>query len=181
MKSKILDLPVIRQSTTYTCNCTCLQAILCYYGIDQRENQLAKLMNVTFKNSDEVHPKKIMRAAAKFGLKTEYRKMSIADLRNYIDKGIPIIVNFQAWSPAANPKYGYGQDKNGHYAVVIGYNTKNLIFSDPASFYKTCLPYGEFATRWHDGDTTDSDYSNMGIIIYGKTPMYNRRLIKKTE
>jgi len=180
MKSKILDFPVIRQSTTYTCNCACLQAILCYYGIDKREGQLAKLMNVTYRNSAEVHPKKIIKAARKFGLKTEYKKMSIATLRNYIDKDIPIIVNFQAW-PTGKQKFDPSKDNNGHYAIIIGYNTKNLIFSDPCSFYKTYLPYGEFAVRWHDGNTTDPDYSNMGIVIYGKKPVYNSKIIKKIE
>jgi ABC-type bacteriocin/lantibiotic exporter with double-glycine peptidase domain len=175
----MLDFPIIRQSTTYTCNCACLQACLCYYGIDKREGELAKLMNVTAENSNEVHPKKIIKTAQKFGLKAEYLKLTKEDIIDYINDDIPVIVNFQAWSEDKDPDYSYGKDSEGHYAIIIGYDGKNFIFSDPCSFYKTSLSYKEFEERWHDGYPEDEDYDHMGIILYGKKPVFDSKLIKK--
>ena len=173
---KILDFPIIRQSTIYTCSCASLAGILCYYGFNKRERQLANLMYVN-QDSQEIHPRRIIRAARKFGLKARYAKLTIDDLIGYINKNIPVVVNFQSWSDAKIPDYT--TDNNGHYATVIGYCEKKrwLIFSDPASFYRTYLSWDEFELRWHDGNVGDSDYDHRGIIIWGKGTMYNSNKI----
>jgi len=177
---KILDFPIIRQSTRYSCICTALQSYLCYYGIDKREKQLMNEMNVN-NNTVEMHPKKILRIARKYGFKALYKKLTIDDVIDYIKNNIPVIVNFQAWS--SSPKPDYSKDDNGHYAVVIGFNNKkrHLIFSDPSCYNKCYLSYNEFEKRWHDGDTTDYDYDHRGIIIWGKNPKFNSKKIVKLK
>jgi predicted double-glycine peptidase len=42
-KIELLNLPDVRQSKTYTCGPSSLQAVLMYYGIEKREDILAEL------------------------------------------------------------------------------------------------------------------------------------------
>lgn len=173
---KILDFPIIRQSTLDTCSCACVQACLCYYGINRREGQIRSMMKVE-KNAQEVHPRKIVSALKKFGLKAAYSKIKLEDLISYVDYGNPTIVNLQAWYKSKHPDYS--KDNDGHYAVAIGYdvNKKRIIFSDPASFHKTYLEYEELEARWHDGNKDDWDYDHMGVVVYGRKPKYDSNKI----
>jgi len=179
-KIKILDFPVIRQSTRYSCSCASLQACLCYYGIDQREKQLIDQMHIN-KETLEIHPIKIVKMAKKYGLKARYKKLSIDSLIYYINNNIPVIINFQAWSRAATPDYT--TDNNGHYAVVIGYdrNKRIIVFSDPSSYNKCYMPYDELNLRWHDGLKEDYDYDHRGIVIWGLKPQFNSKKIVRLE
>jgi ABC-type bacteriocin/lantibiotic exporter with double-glycine peptidase domain len=175
---KILDFPVIRQSTLDTCSCASVQACLCYYGFDHREGQIRRLMRVE-RNTQEVHPRKIVKILNRFGLKAGYRKLTLNDLITYIDKGVPVIINLQAWYKTKDPDYS--KDNDGHYAVAVGYDAakRRIIFSDPACFYKTYLSYTELEKRWHDGDKVDSkgnevwDYDYMGIAVWGKKSIFS--------
>ena len=168
---KILDFPIVRQSSIDSCSCACVESCLCYFGFDYRENQIRNVMGIGA-HPQEIHPKKMIKALNHFGLKTKYEKLTINDLVGYIDKDMPVILNIQAWSTSKHPDWN--TDLNGHYAVAIGYDNKKkmIIFSDPASFYKTYLFYGELEKRWHDGDSKEPDYSNMGIVVYGKSAKY---------
>jgi len=176
---KIIDYPIVRQSTTYTCGVACVQAALCYYGINKREGQLLKM---TEADRDGVSPDKIVKAIKQFGLKATYKKLTIEDLILFVDKDIPVIVNFQAWSNSDTPDY-LTTNKDGHYATVIGYNERRkiLIFSDSSSYYKTFLTYSEFESRWHDGNKSDWDYDHMGIVVKGRRHVYRSDKIKRTE
>lgn len=177
---KILNFPIIRQSTRYSCICAAFQSCLCYYGIDRREKQIINEMHIN-DSTPEIHPRKIIKIAKKYKLKASYKKLTINNILQYIKNNIPVIVNFQAWSSSKNPNYAV--DNNGHYAVVIGFNDKKqiLIFSDPSSYNKCYLSYKEFDFRWHDGDKADYDYDHMGIIIYGKSPVFNNDKIIKIK
>lgn len=172
---KILDFPTIRQSTTFTCSCSSMQACLCYYGFDYREEQIRRLMRID-RNTREIHPRKMVRVIKKLGLDAAYMKLALNDLIAHIDNDVPVIVGLQAWSESKKPNYNL--DNDGHYVVAIGYSEACVFFSDPASFYKTYLSYAELEERWHDGDKFDKsgkeiwDYSHMGIVVWGKKPVY---------
>lgn len=178
--SVILDFPTVRQSTLDTCSCASIQACLAYYGIDRREITLRNMMNIN-RYVQEVRPQKMVKVLKKHGVNGKYRKLSISDLKRYIKRGIPVIVNFQAWSTATDPDYS--SDDNGHYATVIGFDDakKCLIFSDSASFNKTWISYDEFEQRWHDGYPDRWDYKHMGIVVKGRRASYNSRRIVKGE
>ena len=170
-----LDFPIIRQSTLDTCSCASVQACLCYYGIDCREEQIRNVMQVR-RNDQEIHPRKIVRAFRHFGLISVYGKLALNDLMAYVDRGTPVIINLQAWYKTKNPDFSL--DNDGHYAVVIGYDKRRIIFSDPASFYKTYLSFGELEKRWHDGDKGDWDYDHMGIVVFGKKSYRSEKIIR---
>lgn len=169
---KILDFPVIRQSTLDTCSCACVQACLCYYGFNHREGQIRNLMRVK-RNPAEVHPRKIVKVIKHFNLKARYKRFTIDEVIQSINLGVPVVLNIQAWSDSKDPSY-YEQDNSGHYATAIGYDEKKkrIIFSDPCSFLKVYLSYEELEKRWHDGNKTDLDYDHMGVAVWGKKPSY---------
>jgi len=57
--------------------------------------------------------------------------MTLNDIRNFIDNGIPVIVLIQAW---AESLVDYSQDwEDGHYAVAIGYDRDTIYFMDPST------------------------------------------------
>ena len=173
---KILDFPVVRQSTVDTCSCATVQACLCYYGFNHREGQIRGLMHVD-RTTQEIHPRKMVKVIKHFGLKALYRKLTPVDIMSYIDEGKPIILNLQAWYRSRHPNYT--EDRNGHYAVAIGYDIDKgrVIFADPASFHRTYLTYEQLEKRWHDGERGTWDYDHMGIVVWGTTPKYSSNKI----
>lgn len=173
----ILDFPIVRQSTMDTCSCACVQSCLGYYGFNLREGQIRNLMHVQ-RNDQEIHPRKIVKAFKHFGLKSVYRKLTLNELMEYVDAETPVIINLQAWYRSKHPDFS--QDNNGHYAVAIGYDRvkSRIIFSDPASFFKTYLSFEELEKRWHDGDKTDWDYDHMGVVVFGKKSYSSEKIIR---
>jgi len=178
MNTKIIETPDLRQAYTYTCGASALQTILFYYGEDIREGYLAKELNTTSDWGTE-HTS-IEKIALKYGLKLDMRKMTADDLKNFIDKKIPVILAIQAWSD--NKKIDYKNDyDDGHYVVAIGYNKKGFIFEDPSSVGRGFLTYEELETRWHDIDKAGKPLEHLGIAIYGKPVKYNLNLIEHID
>jgi len=119
----------------------------------------------------------IEKTIKKYGLKYESREMTVEEIKSSIDKEIPVIVVLQAW---AKRKVNWKKDwKDGHYVVVIGYNSKGFIFEDPSSFERTSLTYGEFKKRWHDVSSEGKRYVHYGISVFGKKPKYDSKKIVK--
>jgi predicted double-glycine peptidase len=89
--------------------------------------------------------------------------MRLDDLRDFIDKGEPVIVLIQAW---AESPVDYSRDwEDGHYVVAIGYDRDNVYFMDPSTLGNyTYLPNREFFDRWHDEDA-GVQLNHFGMII----------------
>ncbi len=166
---KILNFPERRQTYSYDCGATAIEAVLNYYGINVRENMVMKIAK-TDKTGTTI--KHIIKVAEQFKLKADSRQMTIPELKSYIDKKIPIIVPMQAWTTKKIPDRKNIR-KSGHYVVVIGYDSKKLYFEDPAVCYRTYLTYKEFLERWHDEDYRHKRYEQHGIAVYSKKPLYS--------
>jgi hypothetical protein len=75
----------------------------------------------------------------------------------------------------------------GHYLVVIGVDSRNLYFEDPALLgTRGVIPVHEFPDRWHyrrkgtgPGDP-DRDYIHPGIRIAGESPAPSSRYTRIT-
>lgn len=120
------------------------------------------------KNGTTVHGvKKVLK---QYGLAVKAEdKMSIANLKSYLDKKIPVIIALQAWT--LKKSIDWEKDwNNGHYAVAIGYDAKKIYFEDPSSVVRTYLTYNELEKRWHDVDARGVKYINFGLAVYGKKP-----------
>jgi len=167
---KVLDFPDVRQSRSYTCGASALQAILYYYGLSFREDELEALLHIDPKNGTA--PRDIVRLCQHFALNVDEKQhMTIADLKSYLKRKIPVLVTMQAWN---NTLQSYHKLWNsGHYSVVIGIISDFVIFEDPSLIGRGVLTINEFMDRWHDIDKYGHHYINYGIAIYGKRIKYH--------
>lgn len=165
---KKLVFPNLRQTFNYDCGAKALQTVFFYYGIDTKENVIMKLAR-TSKSGTPILG--IEQTIKKYGLRSISKKMTIDELKTFIDKKIPVIVAVQAWSKKKNVDW----KKNftdGHYVVVIGYDQKKFLFEDPAVMARTFLTYKEFEERWHD-KIAGKKHIQHGIAIFGKNPCFH--------
>ena len=169
---KILKMPRLRQTFNYDCGAITIQSVLAYYGIEIREDSIMKMAR-TKKSGTKI--KNIIEVAEKHGLKCISKEMTINEVKEFIKKGIPVILALQAWTE--DKKVNWEKKwKDGHYVVAIGYKKDTILFNDPSSFNITYLKYDELEKRWHDMDVNGKKYYNYGIAIYGKKPKYKKKI-----
>ncbi len=171
MVNKIIHIPNLRQNYDYDCGVAAVQSVLAYYGIEERSDKIIKIAKTTEKDGTPI--KGILGCFKKYGLKTASKKMTIDEVKKYIDKKILVILVLQAWTSKKNVNWEENWD-DGHYAVAIGYTKNRIIFEDPSSFNHTYLNFKELEKRWHDTDKDGKKYLNHGIVILGKKPKFER-------
>ena len=165
-----LAVPDVRQATDYTCGVAALQAVLAYYGMEAREDLLARELGADPEKG--VNPPAIIRAAQSRGLTAELRQgMTVRELAEIVRGGSPVLVALQAWSD--KPRSTYREDwDDGHYAIVVAVTQGAIVFEDPSVLgSRAILSRQEFEDRWHDTDGTRR-YVRMGIVFGGKTPAW---------
>jgi len=148
----LIHVPLTRQSSDYTCGVAVLQSILYFHDAqdDYSEETLVKELKADPVNGTSYQT--MADFARSKGYLVDIRTgMTLNDIRNFIDNGIPVIVLIQAW---AESLVDYSQDwEDGHYAVAIGYDRDTVYFMDPSTMGNyTYLPNQEFLDRWHDED-----------------------------
>ncbi|MBI5882672.1 MAG: C39 family peptidase [Elusimicrobia bacterium] len=175
-----LRLPLTRQSTPYTCGAAALQSILGYYGEDIREDSLSQELGSDPEEGTRFW--RMMEAALRRGIAAEaFLDNRLEDLKAALDRGSPVIVAFQAWADAPAD---YSQDwDDGHYAVAVGYDEKNIYFMDPSTLGNyTFIPKAEFLDRWHDRYDSDRVRVNRLMIVFSKDkPGYDPEAVLKLE
>lgn len=174
----LLEVPLVRQSTDYSCGVACTQSILRYsgYDFDVREDNLAaalgassehgtryeeivELLNTKSHYGDAKNDEAVNRilAEAKFNL-------TVDALCAYLDQGKPVICAIQAWAYLTADEYESEID-SGHYVIAIGYDDVNIYFMDPSTAGNYAyIPKDEFVARWHDVDGEDA-VEQFGIVI----------------
>ncbi len=169
------SVPDVRQSTGYTCGAAALQAVLSYWGIDEREDRLAARLHSTPEAG--THPLDIVRVAREFGLTADLREgLELPDLERALAEGRTVIVDLQAWRERSDIPWSETWD-DGHYMVLLGLDSVNLYFEDPSLLgARGLIPRAEFVERWHDYegaeplDPTDRKYVHMAIFLEGARP-----------
>ena len=87
---------------------------MAYYGIEIREELLIKYAKTNPKEGTTITNMNLI--LQKFKLNFDSKKMTLKDLKEYIDKQIPIIILLQAWNTKMNYTHDY---HDGHWVVVI--------------------------------------------------------------
>lgn len=167
----MLVLHIGRQTFDFDCGAKALQTVMAYYGIDIREDEL--IMELGTGNDGTRIDKMISVAEAK-GFRVDARQgWSLSAMKRYIGEGHPVIVLLQAWADRYMTLKDWRNDyQDGHYAIVIGYAKKVLLFEDPASFRRTWLREYEFLARWHDMDLDrNRKYEQFGMVLLGREPL----------
>jgi len=159
---KILNFPPVRQNYSYDCGVAAVQSVLFYYGVDVQYPSLKKMLKSNVTGTPIANIKRIFK---KYGFRVIKKEMTIKEIKQYINKEIPVILPLQAWSE--DKKIDWEKDwKDGHYVVAIGYDEKKIYFQDPAAIFKTYLTYEELLKRWHDKDKKRK-YFCYGLAIIG--------------
>ncbi len=164
-RRRAIALPDVRQATRYTCGAASLQSVLAYYGRggDFGEGVLAEELG-----SDDVNgtaPDAMVRMAERAGLRATMREhMTLADLEGYVERGVPVIVDYQAWSDQEGADYS-DDWTNGHYSVVVGIDEHNVYLEDPAILgSRGGISRQDFMARWHD-EARGQRYHQLGIAL----------------
>jgi predicted double-glycine peptidase len=173
--SSLASVPDVRQSTGHTCGAAALQAVLAYWGTEEREDRLAARLKSTPEAG--THPLDIVRVAREYGLAAELREgLSLDDLEAALDAGTTVIVDLQAWRDRTDIPWTETWD-DGHYLVLLDMDGGNLYFEDPSLLgARGVIPRAEFVARWHDYegepplDPTDRKYVRMALFIRGDRP-----------
>ena len=165
----LLAVPDTRQSTTYSCGASALQAVLMYWGREYLETELMERLHTDPDNG--TNPRDIVRVASEEGLRAELADhQTLDDLKAAVDAGHPVIIACQAWREGDDLQKPWSEVwDSGHYMVVIGMDDRNVFFEDPSMLgSRGIIPRAEFEERWHDVD--DRPYVQSAIYIQGDRP-----------
>ncbi len=167
-----LRVPLIRQSTDYSCGAAALLSTLYYWkAFDGMESSLYPLLATT--PADGTQPEKLAEGARSFGLDAALREnMSLEDLRASLRKGETVILDIQAWRTPGSTIAWSAAWEDGHYVVLVGMDKSRLYVMDPSTPASYAyLPLAEFLDRWHDYENRSGmrrEYLHAGIVIRGK-------------
>lgn len=166
---KIISFPNLRQTYAWDCGAKAMQSVLAYYGLDIREDIIMEIAGTNKQGTTIPGLKKVVK---KYNLEFKSGKMTVKDIKKYLNKKIPVILVIQAWTGKVNVDWKNNWT-NGHYVVAIGYDEKNFYFEDPSSLEINFLSYQELEERWHDIGINNKKYINWGMSIFGKKADYS--------
>jgi uncharacterized protein len=170
---KIADFPCLNQRYEYDCGANAVKAVLEYYGQDFDERPIMKIAGTTSRFGTTVEG--IKRTLKKFGLKYAAKKMTVAEVKRYIKRGVPVILLLQAW-PIPERKISDWKNwwADGHYVIAMGYDEKKMYFEDPMCEVRSYLSFAELQDRWHDRVGGDKKkYYNLGIAVFGRREAFD--------
>ncbi|MGM9614889.1 MAG: C39 family peptidase [Oscillospiraceae bacterium] len=189
--SKLLKLPLYRQSHNFTCGVACVASILRYagYEFDTREDRLlwelaatpengTNYMNITeyleavriedSPNIPVIATEVVCEDYASNGDDVALTDSLLVQLRAALDEDSPVICAIQAWNDDGD--YSTKTEDDGHYVVLVGYkrdaetDTYIYYFMDPSTAGSyTYLTEEEFVLRWHD--SLEGKSKRIGIIV----------------
>jgi len=172
----LITFPETRQSRSFDCGSTCVQSVLYYFGHEHRQDKLIEALDT----SEEfgTRPGNIVKYFVSNGLQVHSGKMTIDQVKKYIDRGVPVMMVIQAWTDNPNEDYSTSLD-DGHWVVAIGYDDESeggcMLFEDPSLLNnRGFIPYDELDERWHDVMQEDTMLlDHYGIAVYGQKPAFN--------
>lgn len=174
-----LEVPLVRQSTSFSCGAASFLSVLGYYGFSPREQQIMQLMDTSFGGTD---PESFVKAAKFFKLKTEMKEnISHDTIVKLLNENVPVVLAIQAWNGDKNKDYK-NEWQDGHWVVTIGYDDEGYYFMDPSQIGYSYLTKKELDDRWHDkSKQNDKTYNRLAVIVYGKKPEFDYDEIRQIE
>ena len=167
----MIIVPSGRQTFDYDCGPKALQAVMAYYGVEIREDELLEALGTGEEGTSVTD---MIAVAKRHGFRVKARSgWTLQQIERKVRAGVPVIVLLQAWADRHMKLEDWRNDyDDGHYAIVIGYVKGFLLFEDPASFRITWLREREFLARWHDRDSkTNETFEHFGMVLMGKQPV----------
>lgn len=136
----MLPVPFYKQETDFSCGPAVLRMIFEYFGKNYSEQYL--IASLAASANDGTRHGKLLDTVRRHGFYALVSEgASLGDARQFVeDKKIPVIVNF------IDP-----QDKEGHYAVVVGMNNSHIFLNDPERGEKYSMDVRNFEAAWKNG------------------------------
>lgn len=176
----VLTFPETRQSTSFSCGASATQAILYYYGHEHREDKLIAALGTN--DAMGTRPGNIVKYFIDNGFWVRAGQMTVNEVKQWIDRKVPVMVVLQAWTDNPNEDYRRSLDDD-HWVVAIGYTDDGLIFDDPSLLDNHgFIPYSEVEDRWHAVAQEDVMLlDHFGIAVWGQKPKFDPNRILKIE
>lgn len=162
---KMIEFPEFRQAYKYDCGANAMQALLAFNGIDTSEEEIMREAGTDKVSGTPIEGLK--RVADREGLDYSEGTFTIDNLKAHIDKKWPTLIMLQAWGE--NVVDWSTEWDQGHYVIVIGYDSKRIHFEDPISVKRTYLTYEELEERWRGWDDNDKKIYNWGMVFTNDT------------
>lgn len=167
----MIDLHIGAQTFDFDCGAKALQMVMAYYGVEVREDELIEVLGT---GVDGTATSDMVAVAMKHGFQVKAScGWTLPEVKRTVDAGDPVIVLLQAWTDRYMTIEDWRSDyEDGHFAIVIGFAKRVLLFEDPFSFRRTWLTEREFLARWHDRDTkTNETLEHFGMVLVGRDPV----------
>lgn len=185
---KLIEFPEFRQAFTYDCGASAVQAILAFFGIDEREEVLMDELHVDEGRGTNIKfIKSVLENDYNITAK-ELSHLTIDSLKKLIDKDYPVLMLVQAWpdEKKTSKKEWEEEWEEGHYVIAVGYTDKAIIFEDPSAVVRTYISFDELDKRWHDYDELpngeEKTYDHWGMIFdSNKKYEYSSKNVTKME
>lgn len=133
---KKIEVPYYKQSTVYTCGPASLQMVLAYYGYQDSEENLLKLLNTS--SQDGTWRVRMYETAVNLGFHCYVNnEASLSEIDFFLDLGIPLIIRFIETD-----------NDEDHYGVIVGSTHSSLKIHDPWSGPEIELSKKDFENRW---------------------------------
>jgi len=161
-----IDMPTDRQFSYWDCGDSAVITALAMIGEEPNPDELAKDLGSTPEWGTE--PENIKAVLEKYGYTVDLKSMSTYEVKEYLDKGIPVILDIQAWHFDTVKDYDYSNEwEDGHYVTAYGYNNEVVKLKDPSSLRNREITWDDLEKRWHDVDRKGNKLFNIGIAYYG--------------
>jgi ABC-type bacteriocin/lantibiotic exporter with double-glycine peptidase domain len=167
----MIDLHIGAQTFDFDCGAKALQMVMAYYGIEVREDELIDVLGT---GVDGTAVSDMVLVAQRHGFQVKAAcGWTLPEVKRTVNGGDPVIVLLQAWTDRYMTIEAWRNDyEDGHYAIVIGFEKRVILFEDPASFRRTWLSERDFMARWHDRDTkTNEILEHFGMVLMGREPV----------
>ena len=176
-ESSIIDIPLISQAFSYDCGAAAIKAVLGYYGENIKEEKIINGIKTDSRIGTEAAD--MVSYLKELGYDAELKHMKLDEVKQNLDKKIPVIITLQAHADEKNTDYSKTW-KEGHYVVAIGYDDKKIYFQDPSLMNRAYLTFDELNERWHDIEQDKKEY-NLAIAVKGKKPDFDKKEIVHME
>lgn len=131
-----LSVPFYRQKTWHTCGPACLKMLFAFHDKRIAERRIA--LEAGTNRSTGTPRKAMLRAARTQGFACKMSSNGTwSDIQQCLKSGLPVLINYR------DPF-----DNEGHYALVIGMNEKNVVLHDPYNGEEFELPVRKLKELW---------------------------------
>ena len=182
---KYLQVPLVKQETSYSCCPAALLAVMRYWGVyEGDEAELYPLLGTS--PEEGTHPKSIKNVAAAHGLSARFEQdMTLKRLSRALKNGETAILDIQAWRKECSTMTWEQTWEEGHYVALVAQDSHFLYVMDPSmpGSYGY-IPLDEFESRWHDYANEGGqriEYRRSAILISGDRRPQTRPKVERVE